>query len=143
MRKVISEMNASCASNYISTVFIIILPSNMSQRIPIRYHDYSQITWIDQWWEPFWQLYSLDTCGYDLNQLLPIGSRAAVIYSRLFKHTQQHTACFTKNNWAPHPVRPALTYRLTCSIKLPWVAHGKDEWPEIRLIEKKMENKNC
>ena len=37
-----------------------------------------------------------------LDQLVPIGPRAGDIYSRLFKFTQQHTSCFTDNNWALH-----------------------------------------
>jgi hypothetical protein len=42
------------------------------------------------------------------------GFRARVIYSRLFKYTQQHTAGFTENSndfifyGAPHLLRPSL-----------------------------------
>jgi hypothetical protein len=40
-----------------------------------------------------------------LDQLLPIGHRAGVIYYQLFKYKQQHTADFTENNWVPHLLR--------------------------------------
>jgi len=43
-----------------------------------------------------------------LDQLLPVGQRAGLICSRLFKFTQQHTACFTENNWVPYFLRPTL-----------------------------------
>jgi len=43
-----------------------------------------------------------------LDQLLSIGNRAGIIYPRLFKYSQQHTAGFTEKNWAPHLTRPAL-----------------------------------
>ena len=36
-----------------------------------------------------------------LNQLLPIRPRVGVIYSWLFRYTQQHTACFTENSIGP------------------------------------------
>ena len=36
-----------------------------------------------------------------LDQLLPIGPPAGVIYSWLFKYTQQHTAGFTENSIGP------------------------------------------
>ena len=46
-----------------------------------------------------------------LKPILPIAPnwepRAGVIYSRLFKYTQQHTAGFTENNSFPHILRPA------------------------------------
>ena len=51
------------------------------------------------------------TPGLTLNQIdqfLPIDSHVGVIYYRLFKYTQQHTAGLTENNWAPHLLRPAL-----------------------------------
>jgi hypothetical protein len=51
------------------------------------------------------------TPGLTLNQidqLLPIDSHVGVIYYRLFKFTQQHTAGLTENNWSPHLLRPAL-----------------------------------
>jgi len=38
----------------------------------------------------------------------PIGPRAVVIYSWLFKDTQKHKAGFTEKNWATHLLRPAL-----------------------------------
>jgi hypothetical protein len=46
------------------------------------------------------------------DQLHQIGPRAVVISARviyylLFKYTQQHIACFTENNWAPHLLRAA------------------------------------
>jgi hypothetical protein len=41
--------------------------------------------------------------GY-FDQLLTFGPRARVIYSRLFKYTQQHTADFTENNWVPQQI---------------------------------------
>jgi len=42
-----------------------------------------------------------------LDQLLLIGSHAGVIYFRLFKYIQQHTAGFTEQ-LAPHLQRPVL-----------------------------------
>lgn len=36
-------------------------------------------------------------------------SRAGVIYSRLFKSSQQHTTDYTKNNWAPQLSMPAMS----------------------------------
>jgi hypothetical protein len=36
-----------------------------------------------------------------MDSFLPIGPRTGVIYSRLFKYTQQHTACFTENSIGP------------------------------------------
>ena len=41
--------------------------------------------------------------------LKPIGPRSGIIHSQLFKYTQQHTACFTENNWAPHLLRPVMS----------------------------------
>jgi hypothetical protein len=35
----------------------------------------------------------------------PNWARARVIYARLFKSIQQHTVCFTENNWTPHLLR--------------------------------------
>ena len=45
--------------------------------------------------------------GYTGSTLNPIGPRAegshaGVVYYRLFKYTQQHTACFKENNIGPH-----------------------------------------
>ena len=40
--------------------------------------------------------------------LKPIGPRAVVIYSRLFKYTHQHTAGFTENSVGPWLLKPAL-----------------------------------
>ena len=37
------------------------------------------------------------------------GSRAGVIYSRLFKYTQQHTSGFTQENWVPHLISWSLS----------------------------------
>jgi hypothetical protein len=37
-----------------------------------------------------------------LSQLPPTVPRAGVIYSRLFKYIQQHTAGLTDNHWASH-----------------------------------------
>jgi hypothetical protein len=53
-----------------------------------------------------------------LDQLFQIGPRAGVIYSWLFKYTQQHTACFTENNWAPHLLRPAMVPRQSVILRL-------------------------
>jgi len=39
-----------------------------------------------------------------LDQLLIIWPLAGVIYSPLFKYTQQHNAGFQENNWALHPL---------------------------------------
>ena len=47
----------------------------------------------------------------DRTELTPIGpitliwAHPGVIYSRLFKYAQQHTAGFTENNWAPYLLR--------------------------------------
>jgi len=44
-----------------------------------------------------------------LDQLLTIGPRAGVIFSRLFKCTHQHKACFYREqHWATHLLRSAL-----------------------------------
>jgi hypothetical protein len=43
-----------------------------------------------------------------LDQLLPIGSHDRVVYSRMFKYTQQYTAGFTENNWYPYLLIPTL-----------------------------------
>ena len=45
----------------------------------------------------------------------PFGHRAGVIYSRLFKYTQQHNAGFRENNWAPMPLKvgPVLFHMIT------------------------------
>ena len=53
-----------------------------------------------------------------LDQLFQIGPRVGVIYSWLFKYTQQHTACFTENNWAPHLLRPAMVPRQSVILRL-------------------------
>jgi len=45
-----------------------------------------------------------------LDQLLPFEPRDGVIYSRLFKYIQQHTAGFTENNWAPRLLRPGPVF---------------------------------
>ena len=45
-----------------------------------------------------WYKYRQVLVGLVLSQLLPIGSRAGVMHSQLFKYTQQYTARFTKNN---------------------------------------------
>ena len=76
--------------------------------------------------------YRLCCCFYDfpigfwnssgragLKQIGPIAPNCAphFIYSRLFKHTQQHTAGFTENSsWAPHLPRPSWV--LVCSSAL-------------------------
>jgi hypothetical protein len=44
----------------------------------------------------------------ELDQLLPIGSCAEVVYYLLSKYTQQHTAGFTENDWVPPLLNPAL-----------------------------------
>jgi len=41
-----------------------------------------------------------------LKPIRSIGTRTGVIYSWLFEFTQQHTAGFTENNWATHPLWP-------------------------------------
>ena len=46
--------------------------------------------------------------GPALNQMLPIWPLDGVIYSWLFKYTQQHTAGFTENSWNPRLLRLAL-----------------------------------
>ena len=52
-------------------------------------------------------------------------SRGGVIYSGLFKYTDEHTACFTENNWAPHLSRMALVR-----------SHVKSEyeWYKMKLL---------
>lgn len=44
-----------------------------------------------------------------LDQLLAIGPRVGVTYSWLFKYVQQNTTGLIENNWAPHPLTPALS----------------------------------
>ena len=41
-------------------------------------------------------------------------ARAGVIYSQLFKYTQQHTAGFTENDWVTHLLRLILTDGNAC-----------------------------
>ena len=43
------------------------------------------------------------------------GPRVGIIYSWLFKYTQQYTAWFTENNWAPHLIRPSCVYEYSPS----------------------------
>jgi len=43
-----------------------------------------------------------------IGQIAPNWARARVIYSMLFKYTQQRNASLTENNWVSHLLRPAL-----------------------------------
>jgi hypothetical protein len=56
-----------------------------------------------------------------LDQFLSIVPGAGVIYSLLFKYTQQHTACFTENNnWALHILRPTLVATVPMLSQIAW-----------------------
>jgi len=58
-----------------------------------------------------------------LDKLLLIGPRAGVIYSRLFKYTQQHIAGFTEEQLGPEPHKADPIYCVYCILFLGRALH--------------------
>jgi len=74
------------------------------------------------------------------DQMLPIGSQAGVVYSRLFNYTQQAAGyteknwsphlprwCYTENNWSPHIPRRCYT-ETNWSPHLPRRCYTENNW---------------
>ena len=73
-------------------------------------------------------------CQWD--QLPPIGARARVIYFRLFKYVQQHTAGVIEKKWTLHLLGPALNGTISSPLWYRSVPFSKCEtfiydWPCI------------